>query len=156
MADPARIASPIAPGIGFLGAGAIIQLRGSVLGLTTGATIWAVAAVGVVVGSGYVAAGLLFTTIIFVTLSLFRRLETLIGGPCVFGPVRIRYRVNNGKGRVRIQAALDAYQIPDEDVSDTGTEKEGDHTFSLKYCSRHHRSILNELADIEEVVALET
>lgn len=52
-ADPARIAAQIVSGIGFLGAGTIIQSRGSVTGLTTAATLWVVAALGIAVGSGY-------------------------------------------------------------------------------------------------------
>lgn len=51
-ADPGRIASQIVSGIGFLGAGAIIQSRADVRGLTTAATIWVVAAIGMAVGAG--------------------------------------------------------------------------------------------------------
>ncbi len=51
--DPARIAAQIVSGIGFLGGGAIIQSGGTVLGLTTAATIWVVAAIGVLIGIGY-------------------------------------------------------------------------------------------------------
>src|SRR5690554_6224470 len=50
--DPARIAAQIVSGIGFLGAGTIIQSRGSVVGLTTAATLWVVAAIGIAAGSG--------------------------------------------------------------------------------------------------------
>jgi putative Mg2+ transporter-C (MgtC) family protein len=52
-ADPGRIAAQIVSGIGFLGAGTIIQARGSVTGLTTAATMWVVAAIGMAVGFGY-------------------------------------------------------------------------------------------------------
>ena len=51
-ADPARIAAQIVSGIGFLGAGTIMQARGSVSGLTTAATLWVVAAIGMSVGAG--------------------------------------------------------------------------------------------------------
>jgi uncharacterized membrane protein YhiD involved in acid resistance len=51
--DPARVAAQIVSGIGFLGAGAIIQSRGTILGLTTAATIWIVAAIGVCIGIGH-------------------------------------------------------------------------------------------------------
>lgn len=51
--DPARVAAQIVSGIGFLGAGVIIQARGTIVGLTTAATIWVVASVGVVIGLGY-------------------------------------------------------------------------------------------------------
>ena len=50
--DPARIAAQIITGIGFLGAGTIIQARGTVTGLTTAATLWVVAGIGMSVGSG--------------------------------------------------------------------------------------------------------
>ena len=50
--DPSRIAAQIVTGVGFLGAGAIIQGRGTVRGLTTAATMWLVAAIGMAVGFG--------------------------------------------------------------------------------------------------------
>ena len=52
IADPTRIAAQIVTGVGFLGAGAIIQYRGNVIGLTTAATIWVVASVGMAFGAG--------------------------------------------------------------------------------------------------------
>jgi len=56
-ADRTRIAAQIVSGVGFLGAGAIIQLRGAVVGLTTAATIWAVASLGMAFGAGEFALG---------------------------------------------------------------------------------------------------
>ena len=51
--DPGRIAAGVVTGIGFLGAGTILRASGSVKGLTTAASIWAVAAIGLAVGVGY-------------------------------------------------------------------------------------------------------
>lgn len=51
--DPGRVAAQIVSGIGFLGGGTIIQARGTILGLTTAATIWVVAAIGVCIGLGH-------------------------------------------------------------------------------------------------------
>src|SRR5664279_539932 len=51
--DPARIAAQVVTGIGFLGAGSILQARGAVVGLTTAATIWVVAAIGMLTGAGW-------------------------------------------------------------------------------------------------------
>lgn len=51
--DPGRVAAQIVSGIGFLGGGTIIQSRGTILGLTTAATIWVVAAIGVCIGLGH-------------------------------------------------------------------------------------------------------
>ena len=50
--DPSRIAAQIVSGIGFLGAGTIMQAKGNVTGLTTAATLWVVAAIGMTVGAG--------------------------------------------------------------------------------------------------------
>jgi putative Mg2+ transporter-C (MgtC) family protein len=50
--DPSRLMAAIISGIGFLGAGTIIQARGSITGLTTAATLWVVAAIGIAVGAG--------------------------------------------------------------------------------------------------------
>ncbi|MBV8206326.1 MAG: MgtC/SapB family protein [Acidobacteria bacterium] len=50
--DPTRIAAQIVNGIGFLGAGAVLHARGAVIGLTTAATIWVVAGIGMAVGGG--------------------------------------------------------------------------------------------------------
>ena len=52
-ADPARLAAQVITGIGFLGAGTIMQARGTVIGLTTAATLWVVMAIGLVVGAGH-------------------------------------------------------------------------------------------------------
>ena len=52
LGDPSRLAAQIVSGIGFIGAGTIMQARGTVTGLTTAATIWVVAAIGITVGAG--------------------------------------------------------------------------------------------------------
>ncbi|MEJ5190181.1 MAG: MgtC/SapB family protein, partial [Breznakiellaceae bacterium] len=57
--DPGRIAAQVVSGIGFLGAGAIMRLGNNVKGLTTAASLWLIAAVGLALGAGfYLAAGL--------------------------------------------------------------------------------------------------
>lgn len=71
--DPSRIAAQVVSGIGFLGAGAIIQMKGSVRGLTTAAGIWMIAAIGMAVGVGlYVVAILATLLILFILLQLER------------------------------------------------------------------------------------
>ena len=76
IADPARIAAQIVSGIGFLGAGTIIQARGSVHGLTTAATIWVMAGVGLAIGAGVYAYAIATTIIILATLIVLGWLET--------------------------------------------------------------------------------
>lgn len=62
-ADPTRIAAQIVTGIGFLGAGAIIRMGLSVRGLTTAATLWLVAAIGLAAGAGYYSAAAIATAL---------------------------------------------------------------------------------------------
>ena len=67
-ADPTRIAAQIVTGIGFLGAGAIIRQGLSVRGLTTAATLWVVAAIGLAAGAGYYSAAVATTVLVLVSL----------------------------------------------------------------------------------------
>lgn len=73
--DLTRIAAGVITGIGFIGAGTIIQSRGIVVGLTTAATLWAVGGLGMVIGAGYYFPAIIFTAIIILTLVLFRQFE---------------------------------------------------------------------------------
>jgi len=71
VADPSRVAAGIVVGIGFLGAGAIIRReRGAVEGLTTAATIWAVAGIGLAAGAGLYLISALAAVIILIVLLL--------------------------------------------------------------------------------------
>lgn len=71
IADRTRIAAQIVTGVGFLGAGAIIQFRGNVIGLTTAATIWVVASVGMAFGGGaYLIGGVATVLVVGVLLGL--------------------------------------------------------------------------------------
>ena len=71
-ADPTRIAAQIVSGIGFLGAGAIIRQGLSVRGLTTAATLWLVAAIGMASGAGYYSAAIISTVGALLTLGPLR------------------------------------------------------------------------------------
>jgi putative Mg2+ transporter-C (MgtC) family protein len=66
--DPTRIAAQIVTGIGFLGAGAIIRQGLSVRGLTTAASLWVVAAIGIAAGAGYYSGAVLTTVLVLVSL----------------------------------------------------------------------------------------
>ncbi len=74
-ADPARIASQILPGIGFLGAGTILKYGRNVKGLTTAASIWITAAVGMAVGVGAWFLALCATLLIWFVLVMLRHVE---------------------------------------------------------------------------------
>jgi uncharacterized membrane protein YhiD involved in acid resistance len=68
QADPNRVLSYVVSGVGFLGAGAILHSKKSVLGLTTAASVWCTAAVGAAAGLGEYAVGAMVTLIVLITL----------------------------------------------------------------------------------------
>lgn len=76
--DPTRMAQGIMTGIGFLGAGVIIKEGLTVRGLTTAASIWITAAIGIVIGMGFYLPALITTLITLITLSMFRWVESKI------------------------------------------------------------------------------
>jgi uncharacterized membrane protein YhiD involved in acid resistance len=73
--DPTRITAQIVSGIGFIGAGTILQYRGHIRGLTTAASLWSVAAIGTAAGTGLYVLAVLGTVLILVVLSLLDRVE---------------------------------------------------------------------------------
>jgi len=75
--DPARIPSYVISGIGFLGAGTIMVYGGTIRGLTTAASIWAVAGLGLVVGAGMYGPAVIATIIIIISLAFLNNFERL-------------------------------------------------------------------------------
>ena len=76
--DPARLAAQVVTGIGFLGAGVILQARGSVIGLTTAATIFVVGAVGIAIGEGLFPLAVFSTVLIILVLVVLRKVESAV------------------------------------------------------------------------------
>ena len=103
--DPTRIAAQIVTGIGFLGAGAIIRQGFSVRGLTTAATLWVVAAVGLAAGAGYYSAAVITTALVLVALYPLRIVA--------FRIVR-RFRVEDGRLLVELPAGHPPGEVIDE------------------------------------------
>lgn len=83
-ADPGRIAAQVVSGIGFLGAGTIMREGANVKGLTTAASLWVVAGVGLAVGAGFYFLAALATGIIFLALIYLGKVERNIAGLDVF------------------------------------------------------------------------
>lgn len=84
--DPTRIAAQIVSGIGFIGAGTILQHRGNVRGLTTAASLWSVAAIGMAAGAGMLAIATIGTFLILVVLSVLDRIEEFARRRMGIGP----------------------------------------------------------------------
>jgi putative Mg2+ transporter-C (MgtC) family protein len=74
-ADPSRIAASVVTGIGFIGAGAIFQMGGNVMGLTTAASIWVVAAIGLAIGAGLYEVSTFSTILALIVIQLLQVVE---------------------------------------------------------------------------------
>jgi putative Mg2+ transporter-C (MgtC) family protein len=88
--DPNRISAQVVTGIGFLGAGAIIRYGVSVRGLTTAASLWTVAAVGLLAAQGFYSAALITTGLVVVSLYLLRLIEDRLLYPHLGTPMGVR------------------------------------------------------------------
>jgi putative Mg2+ transporter-C (MgtC) family protein len=76
--DPMRLAAGVITGIGFLGAGTIIREREGVKGLTTAASLWVVAGIGLAVGCGFYSAAIFTTILALITLFFLRYFEAIV------------------------------------------------------------------------------
>ena len=104
-ADPTRIAAQIVTGIGFLGAGAIIRQGLSVRGLTTAATLWVVAAVGLAAGAGYYSVAVITTALVLIALYPLR---------IIAYKILSRFRPEDGRLLVAVAAGEPPGRIFDE------------------------------------------
>ena len=93
--DPNRISAQVVTGIGFLGAGAIIRYGVSVRGLTTAASLWTVAAVGLLAAQGFFSAALITTGLVIVSLYMLRLIEERILYTRMAHMASVRIRFHN-------------------------------------------------------------
>jgi putative Mg2+ transporter-C (MgtC) family protein len=128
VGDPGRIAAQIVSGIGFLGAGTILQGQGVVTGLTSAATIWVVAAIGMTVGAGFyiegIGAGLLVTFV----LAGLGGLERWVQRARRVVSATVRTRVSTPAEEVAGTLRAHGIRVEEQHVFD----HEQDRTFELK------------------------
>lgn len=77
-ADPTRVVGQVVTGIGFLGAGVILSREGRLVGVTTAALIWMLAALGAMIGLGYLVAALVITLVTLAALTGVEKLDKLV------------------------------------------------------------------------------
>lgn len=152
-----RIAPQVVSGIGFLGGGVILRGRFGVAGLTSAATIWAVAAAGMLVGIGYGGAGLALSLFILLLLFLLSAVEHRYAGPCRQVLSTVTFLPRGGKTLVRIVEVLDEYRVAPkarERLPQTADSSVGQ--IRLKHCGvhQHHREFIARLAEFEEVTEI--
>ncbi|MGB9638054.1 MAG: MgtC/SapB family protein [bacterium] len=95
VADPSRVASQIVNGIGFLGAGTIIRSGLKIKGLTTAATLWISASIGMVIGAEKIIEGIIGSVIVFFALVILRYLEKILYENFDIFYIKIKYLQEN-------------------------------------------------------------
>jgi putative Mg2+ transporter-C (MgtC) family protein len=149
-ADPARIAAQIVSGIGFLGAGTILQSRGNVVGLTTAATIWVVAAIGMAVGAQAYVVAVGSTALVVVSLVLLGRVEALV----LRRSRRQRYLVAIAPDPALLRAVEDSFRemgLRVETESVEKGEKQFEAAFDVSGAAALHEAVLRSLVEREGV-----
>lgn len=106
--DPTRIAAQIVTGIGFLGAGAIIQQGFNVRGLTTAASLWVTAAVGLSTGLGYYWGAAVTAVFTVVALYLLKRMRSALFSRLRKGEARITVRMGEN---LRLAQLVDVFEL---------------------------------------------
>jgi putative Mg2+ transporter-C (MgtC) family protein len=151
--DPSRIAAQVVSGIGFLGAGTILVQQQVVRGLTTAASIWAVAAIGLSIGGGLYVPALIATVLALVVLEVMRPLERRLAqvwreqtirtvfDPSVVSLEKVLFTVEN----LGLQVS---------NISVSAQAADGTYSADIKLLKRKHRSIelaLHALAGVPGV-----
>jgi putative Mg2+ transporter-C (MgtC) family protein len=128
IGDPARIAAQVVSGVGFLGAGTIMHSQGMVTGLTSAATIWVVAAIGMTVGAGYYIEGVGAGLIVTFVLAGLGGLEHWVRRARRVASATIRTRLGTLENDVVTTLRAHGIRVDDKRIFD----HEQDRTFELK------------------------
>lgn len=149
-ADAERIAAQVISGVGFLGAGAIMKEGFNVIGLTTAASLWVVAAIGLCAGSGYYSFAVLTTILAYLTLTWFSKLEKSYMNP---DDITISVTVADKPGQIgRIGSFLGSQNISIKDIH--VVEKKGNNlilSLTLASIPGNVPKILEKLLTVEGV-----
>lgn len=156
--DPNRLGAGILTGIGFLGAACVIRAGDIVRGITTGATVWSTAGLGVVIGQGEYALAIASTALMLAVLTLLDRLTRGIR-PVIYRRLIVRgVRSELPALASSVGALLGRYQIRVQDLS--GTRGRDDEPFELVFHVRCRNlfqapQMMEELSDLRGVLSVE-
>lgn len=154
--DSGRVAAQIVTGIGFLGGGMLMRGPAGVVGVTTAATIWVVAALGIVIGTGHCAAGIALAILIVGVLRTVGAWEQTRFGGSEEIAVTIVFDPDQGKATIKIKHAFEEVGILRKNIveSDAGSGRVRWST-QCKLSERRRHGLLLNLANMPEVYAIE-
>ena len=153
--DSGRVAAQIVTGIGFLGAGAILHSHKGVSGMTTAATIWVTAAIGITVGAGFPLAGLATSLLVRVVLvAVLKREIHHLGGIQAIG-IDLVFDPDHGKTRIKMERIREEFHVTEQALAYV-TRPDGiiQASFELRLPRRHMREFLDELASLPGVSSI--
>lgn len=161
--DPARLAAQVISGIGFLGAGAILRNGSTVSGLTTAASIWVVAAIGLCIGAGFYYCAGLATVLVLVSLFILNKWEKHLMRGRRHREVTLRIVDKPGSlGRIVNQFGQEGIQIVSVNMLPEEKSLDGDDTakiklrLQVKYSSEEQMiRALEEISMTEDVISME-
>lgn len=153
-ADPSRLAQGIMTGIGFLGAGVIIKEGLTVRGLTTAASIWMTASIGIVVGMGLYFPAFLATGMTVVTLSLFRWIERRLPVQ-IYAKFTVRFiRSKHSLDEAALRKLISSHNIRSFEASYTLDNEGKNFQYEMTIRSKNQsnfRQLAQSLVDMEDV-----
>lgn len=150
VADPGRIAAQVITGIGFLGAGTIMRSRFHVVGLTTAATMWALTALGLAIGAGYILLSVVVAVLITGTLIIIGFVEDRLETKRSFHAIVVTFEAREGAMR----SILDVFSAMKIESEELEIDRAGDlwrATFEYASSRDKHHELLERISAIERV-----
>lgn len=152
--DPTRLAQGIMTGIGFLGAGVIMKEKLTIRGLTTAASVWITAAIGIVIGMGFYTAAISATVITVLVLSTLGWLERRLKSHS-YASLMVRYKRSVGLPREELYQILKdnklRYYSPSYHLEDDGTIFQYTMTINTQDLNNFH-TLAEALSNREQIV----
>ncbi len=146
--DHTRIAAQIIPGIGFIGAGVVIRERGTVVGITSAATIFVVASIGMAVGSGLYITGVFVALLLLASLVLIGNLERRLG----LHMLLVNFRVTSGAAdnvAERVRQIVDELGIQTRTWSTRRTDEGQSLEFEAEVTVPQQRVLLSRMGALD-------
>jgi putative Mg2+ transporter-C (MgtC) family protein len=153
--DSGRVAAQIVTGIGFLGAGAILHSQKGVTGMTTAATIWITAAIGITVGAGFPVAGLATSVLVRIVLVAVLKWEISHLGGIQAVSIDLVFDPDHGRTRIKMERLREEFHVTGQALAyETAADGIVRASLDLRLPRRHMREFLDELASLPGVSSI--
>lgn len=152
--DPNRVAAQVVSGVGFLGAGAIIQGRGNVIGMTTAATIWVVAAVGMAIGTGHPVIASIVTITMLVVLRTLGPLYKFFERERDYRNYHIQV-LSKGKVSNSVKKLVESFGSEDSELEEEVIDVDLDQRILHVFIEMHPRQVESLVRELKGLIKVE-